>query len=190
MSNSPLPDLDSRVLSEPAAERLLAHASELDKRHGAGVTVADLRAAASEAGIATTAFDEALAELDEDQHSPTPAPRARAKSRSRVVIFTIALHVAVVAVAVMATRPSGQGQVARVPLLEETLVLECLAPAEAAEMILPLLRFKENQMQINPTRAPRVVNLRVTAEQLVQVKALLAPYEAADSRTCQTRPAK
>ncbi len=59
MQNRP-GDRDPEVLSEPAAARLLARASELDELRRAGTSVADLRAAAAEAGISAPAFDAAL----------------------------------------------------------------------------------------------------------------------------------
>ena len=57
------PNSDADVLPLGTAERLLARAAELDAGRRDGVSVAVLRAAAEEAGIARPAFEAALAEL-------------------------------------------------------------------------------------------------------------------------------
>jgi hypothetical protein len=64
----------SRSLSDDVARRLLARASEIDSDHSAELTLADLRQASLEAGIAPIAFEQALIELQEshsvsDSHS-------------------------------------------------------------------------------------------------------------------------
>ena len=70
---------DAERLPEDAARRLLARASELEAARGAELSVAELREAAREAGIAPAAFEQALAELrDEERAVPAvPAPRRR-----------------------------------------------------------------------------------------------------------------
>ncbi len=65
---------DAERMPEDAARRLLARASELEAARGAELSVAELREAAREAGIAPGAFDQALAEL----RSRDPAARAAA----------------------------------------------------------------------------------------------------------------
>jgi hypothetical protein len=54
---------DAERLPEEAARRLLARASELEAKRSSELTVAELREAAREAGIAPGAFEQALAEL-------------------------------------------------------------------------------------------------------------------------------
>ena len=54
---------DAERLPEEAARRLLTRASELEAARGAELSVAELREAAREAGIAPGAFEQALAEL-------------------------------------------------------------------------------------------------------------------------------
>jgi hypothetical protein len=54
---------DAERLPEKAARQLLARASELEAARVAEVSVAELREAAREAGIAPGAFEQALAEL-------------------------------------------------------------------------------------------------------------------------------
>ena len=70
------------VLSEPAAARLLARASELDATLAAGATLTDLRTAAAEAGISSGAFDAALAEMRAAEHAPAPDVTPRPRPRS------------------------------------------------------------------------------------------------------------
>ena len=53
---------DAERLPEEAARRLLERASELEAARSAELSVAELRAAAREAGIAPSAFEQALAE--------------------------------------------------------------------------------------------------------------------------------
>lgn len=54
---------DAERLSADAARRLLARASELEAARVTDLSVAELREAAREAGIAPSAFEQALAEL-------------------------------------------------------------------------------------------------------------------------------
>jgi hypothetical protein len=54
---------DAERLPEEAARRLLARASELEAARFAEPSIAELREAAREAGIAPSAFEQALAEL-------------------------------------------------------------------------------------------------------------------------------
>jgi hypothetical protein len=191
MPNSSPLDADTKVLSESSAARLLARARELDQLHSAGSTVADLRVAATEAGIAAPAFDAALAELQ--RGNVTRAPALRDRARRRVVIVTV--MVAVLAVATALVVASRRARITEVgisspPMLDDAIVLQCLAPAEAAEIIKPLLTLRANQVIVRATDAPRVLSLRATAAQLEQVKARLAPYEVAGSPTCRTRPVR
>ena len=65
MHKRPLAEPDAEVLPEQVASRLLTRASELDAAQRAGSAVAELRAAATEAGISSAAFDAALSELHE-----------------------------------------------------------------------------------------------------------------------------
>lgn len=65
------------VVSDTAAQRLIARAIELDARRSDVVSVAQLRDAVLEAGVSPAAFDAALAELRATLHlaaPPTPAP--------------------------------------------------------------------------------------------------------------------
>ena len=182
-------DSDAKVLAEPAAARLLERASQLDAAERSGSAIEDLRAAATEAGISTRAFDAALAEL-KDTPTPTPTPVApttrppRMVTRTRAILLGFLLSVGIVAVSrlVMPTTPASS-----VPMTEEAILLRCMTAVEAAELVRPLLTLRENTIVVRAAQAPRVLTLRVTAEQSRQVKQLLDQYEgAADG--CALRP--
>ena len=83
---------DAERLPEEAARRLLTRASELEAARGAELSVAELREAAREAGIAPGAFEQALAELR--AHNPaavaTPAP-SRLRRLARLWPFAVIL---------------------------------------------------------------------------------------------------
>ena len=70
---------DAERLPEEAARRVLARASELEAARGAELSVAELREAAREAGIASGAFEQALAEV----RARDPATRGPAPTRLR-----------------------------------------------------------------------------------------------------------
>ena len=74
-------ELDSEFLPDRQAARLLERASEMDVARTGGSSVADLRAAAAEAGISAHSFDAALAEM---QRAANPVVRvAQARPRGR-----------------------------------------------------------------------------------------------------------
>ena len=80
MSAPDRPELDQLRLSDAAARRLLARASELDVAHGRMVTISNLREAAIEAGISTQAFDAALRELQQQSAAQSVAAAAQARA--------------------------------------------------------------------------------------------------------------
>ncbi len=169
---------DPEVLSETVRTRLLERASELDAAYRAGGTVAELRAAAVEAGISAPAFDAALAELrDAEQTSlaqVTPQPRRR----SRVWAFT-AMVVGLFAVgSVGVSRRLVPTSAA--PMVERTLPLRCLSPEQAAELVRPLLHLPEN---IVYSRAG-VLTIRATPEQIENVRSVLNENENRASPAC------
>jgi hypothetical protein len=70
---------EARTIEMSAAHALLARAAELDVARPAAVTIGELRRAAAAAGIASRAFDAALAELhprEEAGDGRTPPRRA------------------------------------------------------------------------------------------------------------------
>ena len=89
MSDEPDQGGNARKLSDAEARRILARATEIDAV-SAGVSIADLREAAGQAGIASDAFDEALVELrsnaaSADPESSKPAPSIRRRLRSMLL---------------------------------------------------------------------------------------------------------
>ena len=72
-------------LPEEAARRLLARASELEAARVSELSVAELREAAREAGIAPSAFEQALAELR--ARNPSTAVRPAPTRLQRLARF-------------------------------------------------------------------------------------------------------
>jgi hypothetical protein len=181
-------DRDPEVLSEPNAARLLARASELDELRRAGSTVAELRAAAAEAGISAPAFDAALTELQQAGQAPLPDVRRPPRRRlGRVFTLAVASMLGILFGARMlfpvpgSSEPAGRVAELRIPL-------RCLTPDEATELVEPLLG--ESWNSVSSDRAiSRGIIVRATQEQLTQVQALLAKHEREGSATCNTRPA-
>ena len=72
---------DAERLPEEAARRLLQRASELEAARSADLSVAELRAAAREAGITASAFEQALAEFRGTDQSSAIALAQRRRGR-------------------------------------------------------------------------------------------------------------
>jgi hypothetical protein len=177
---------DPELLSEAAAARLLARASELDAAGRAGSEVADLRLAAAEAGISAHAFDAALAELQ--RAGQARAPDVSAPPRRRRLLWAFATGAAAIMAGGALTvwhdwTPAGP------PMVEEAMLLRCLSPGEAAELVRPHLTLRSNRVVYPAANASRVLTLRATPAQLQQVRSVLAAYEGTGSPACATRPA-
>lgn len=191
MSNRPPDPRDRKVFAQPEAERLLARASELDVVRRAGSDVSELRAAAAEAGISSQAFDAALAEMrgGADASSISLAsPRSRTRHWPWIAVAAL-----VMLFGGMVIVPRGAGVVAveavAATTTEEALLLRCVAPGEAAELVRPLLQNPWNTLVTNPEQAPRVLRVRGTPSKLAAVKAELAKYEGDGSAACPVAPA-
>jgi hypothetical protein len=165
------------------AERLLTRASELDALGRANSTLAELRAAAAEAGISSAAFDAALAEMKAETATPVPLAPAEARGRRNGWMRTVALlglmFAAVIGYRTMRIVPPAPAA----PLVEEVVLLQCLPAAEAAALVRPLLRSPEGTI-VMPADAPRALTIRATEEQLRRVKAAIEEAERASGRTC------
>jgi beta-lactamase regulating signal transducer with metallopeptidase domain len=74
-------------------------------------------------------------------------------------------------------------------MVEEPLLLRCLSPGEAAELLGPVLRRDSGMTVTHSAHAPRVLTVRATPAQLRNVKALLEQYEGAGSAACASQPA-
>jgi len=180
-------DRDSPVLSDLAAARLLSRASELDGAQRHGSKVDDLRQAAVEVGISTSAFEAALDEMqpEEPMNARTPDGHRRPLWLTpAVAVGAAALLLASALLIVRKPVPPG----APAGLVEEAILLRCLPPGDAAELVRPLLRDPSSTVTVQPQRAPHVLTVRTTPGQLQQVKEKLAEYESA-SPTCAARSA-
>jgi hypothetical protein len=177
---------DDEVLPDPVAARLLDRASQLDAALRTGAPVAELRAAAAEAGISAAAFDAALAELRaaEEQRTRQATERPR-RSRARPLAAVLLGLAAFASMAVFRrATPVDNAAAAAVPVVEQAFLLRCLSSGEAAELMRPLLQLPTNTIVHSPARAPRVLTVRGTAEQMASVKALLDKHESAGSAAC------
>lgn len=79
-------------ITDAQAREILARAAEIDRAQSQLTTVDALRAAAREAGIADSAFDEALLEIQRVERQPTPTV-APPRRRRRLVVMLLALAV-------------------------------------------------------------------------------------------------
>lgn len=181
---------DDEVLPEPVATRLIDRAIELDAAPRTGAPVAELRAAAAEAGISAAAFEAALAELraaeEQRTHKATGRPR---RSRARPFVAVLLGLAAFTGYAGLRRATPVDSAAAAVPVVEQAFLLRCLSPGEAAELIRPLLHLPANTIVHSPARAPRVLSVKGTADQMASVKALLDKHESAESAACASRPA-
>lgn len=98
--------------------------------------------------------------------------------------------VAVGALAVARGRTSaGAAGSPGVPTVEEAILLRCLAPGDAAELVRPLLSDRWSRVVIAPEHAPRVLTVRTTPAQMRRVRAAIAEDERAVRPGCAVRPA-
>lgn len=170
----PLPRSQPRreVLTDQMAQRILARAAELDAAQKAAVEVANLRAAAVEAGISSSAFDSALDEIQGDAQPPA-APSRRRGPRSRALILGASVLVVFGAMAV--TRAVAP---VRIPMAEQAFLLRCLPAGEAAELIRPMLG-PTSTVAVSPARAPSTLTVRSTPEHMARVRAFLDERDGA-----------
>lgn len=175
----PAPEVE--LLSEQDAARVLARASELDATHGSIDRVADLRAAAVEAGISSGAFDAALGELRAERRPVAPVLHGRAPRALRRWLVTTAGAVVLVAGLLLARMSPAP---ARPPMLEEAILLRCLPTADALALIRPVLARAPDTRVHTTAQAPRVLTIRAAPEQIREVRALLDRHEEPGSPAC------
>lgn len=157
-------DRDSERLATPVADRVLERASEFDALRNAGTSVAELRAAAAEAGISDVAFDAALGEV----RSST-----QRQGRTWALVAGMLATVAMLWLVLSLLMPTPVST----PVTEQAFLLRCLPVAEAGELIKPILNLPENSVVISPEHAPRVITIRGTPEQFRQIRTLFDKYE-------------
>lgn len=160
------------VLTDQVAQRILARAAELDAAQKAAVDVANLRAAAVEAGISPSAFDSALVEVRGGEQLPAPPPRRR-RARIRMLLLTVPVFILAGAFVV--------GRLVMpvpLPISEQAFLLRCLPPGEAAELVRPMLDDRST-VAFSPASAPRTVTIRSTPEGMAKVGAMLDERDGA-----------
>ena len=131
--------LDGEVLPEPVATHLLARACELDAARLHGTTVAELRAAAAEAGISPAAFDAALDELQDVEEARLPDVSGEHQPRTRRWALAAGVS-ALIAAGTLAVLQDRASSGAAGPMTEEAFLLRCLSPGDVAELVRPLGR--------------------------------------------------
>jgi len=171
------------VLSEPVRTRLLERATELDSAYRASGTVAELRAAAIEAGISGPAFDAALAELRDAEQSRASDARAQIKRRGRLRTFA-ATVVGLVALGSIGLARSATPPNAGTVMIEQSIQLRCLSSGQAADLARPYLGLPTNTVAYSPERRPGVLTLRATREQIDNVRSVLNRNDGAGSPAC------
>ncbi len=72
--------------------------------------------------------------------------------------------------------------------VEESVLLQCLTPEEAAEIVRPLLAHEWNAVVVNPESSPGRVRLRGRTFELSRAKAELAKFEGDGGADCPVAP--
>jgi len=170
---------DAEVLPAPVAERLLTRASELDAARTAGTAVAELRAAAAEAGISAGAFDAALGELRRADQAPSPVSAVSTR-RWRRLFFGLAGVGAIVLAAATIVIPTRLVGPATGNIVEHTIQLNCLSADKAVDLIRPLLKDPANTI-VRPGNASRTLIIHATPEQLQNVREAIDQVDNAQS---------
>lgn len=174
---------DRQILPDPVATRVLERASELEALRRAGASVADLRAAAVEAGISESAFEEALGEIQRAESAGAPDVRRPTRTRLRV-------GAAVTAVALLFTALYVIPRVAPAPasapaVIEQTFTLRCIPAHEAASMLRPIL-VRSGAISFS-MRIPTELKITGTPEQLRQAESILTEQDVPGSASCPVR---
>jgi type II secretory pathway component GspD/PulD (secretin) len=171
---------DREILPDPVATRVLARASELEALRVAGASVAELRAAALEAGISESAFEEALGEIQRAEDAGSPDVRRPIRTRVRIAAAVVAL--ALILTGIFASRmvvPAAATQVA------ETFTLRCIPANEAASMLRPVL-VQTGTISFS-MRIPTELTITGTPQQLEQARSILAEQDVPGSASCAAR---
>src|SRR5688500_4326532 len=174
---------DRQILPDPVATRVLERASELEALRRAGASVADLRAAAVEAGISESAFEEALGEIQRADSAGAPAVRRPTLRRLRVAAAVVAfalLGTAVYVIPRIAPAPESAAAV-----IEQTFTLRCIPANEAASMLRPIL-VRSGRISFS-MRIPTELKITGTRQQLLQAEWVLAEQDVPGSAACPVR---
>lgn len=182
MSDRRRVESDAEVLPALVAERLLKRASELDAARTAGTAVAELRAAAAEAGISPDAFDAALGELQKADQTPSPVSAVSTRRWRRLFLGLAGFGAIVLALATIVIPMRLVPATANMG--EHTIQLNCLSADKAVELIRPLLKDPANTI-VRPGNSTSTVIIHATPEQVQNVRAAIDPIDNAQS--CASR---
>ena len=162
------------VIPDAMSARVLTRASELDALRRAGATVAELREAATEAGISAEAFDAALAEVQSAEATPVVVrgSRTRLKAIAAAVALVIGLGLAFVTTRLVVPA-SAPGTV------EQTLEYRCLTPAQISELVRRVVNPQTTTITFSDA-SPAVFTIRATPAEIDKVESVLAEQE----KTC------
>ena len=171
---------ERKILPDRVATRVLERASELEALRRAGASVADLRAAALEAGISESAFEEALGEIQRAESAAVPQVRRPTRSRVRLAI-------AVSAFVLIVTGLYVSRRVAPAPpaVVQETFTLKCMPANEAASMLRPIM-LESGSIGFS-MRIPTELTITGTPDQLRQARSILAEQDVPGSPACPVR---
>ena len=166
------------MLSGTLATRVLERASEIDAQGGPPARVAELRAAALEAGISASAFDAALKEMQHAQQSAAArVPGMPIASRRRwlwgVTTGLVMFFIGGLLVTRMVAPPSSTAATT-----EEAFLLQCLSPADAAALVRPIISDASSSVRITDA-APNTITISATADRMARVQEVLATQDAA-----------
>ena len=174
---------DRQILPDPVATRVLERASELEALRRAGASVADLRAAAVEAGISESAFEEALGEIQRADSAGAPDVRRPTRFRLRVAAAVAAFALLFTGFFVLRTVvPSSESPSS---VADETFKLRCIPAHEATEMLRPIL-VRSGEVSFS-MRIPTELRIRGSPEQLQQARTILAEQDVPGSAACPVR---
>ena len=168
---------DSDVLPQAVSDRVLARASELDAALRSGASVAQLRTAALEAGISEAAFEAALAEVQ--RGGSVTEPRRPPWWRKSFLAFAVLFLLAGVGVtALRMILPAPVAPPAAVEIVEEPILLRCLAPEDAGALLAPVMKGENATIRVSSTDGGRVLTVSGTRAQVAEAKDVLARHEA------------
>jgi len=174
---------DRQILPDPVATRVLERASELEALRRAGASVADLRAAAVEAGISESAFEEALGEIQRAESAGAPEVRRPTRRRLRLVAAFAAFALLLAGLYVIPrVAPAPESPAA---VTEQTFTLRCIPANEAASMLRPIL-VRSGTISFS-MRIPTELKITGTREQLLQAEWILAERDVPGSAACPVR---
>lgn len=178
MTDSPRPPHDRSVLPGSLAARILERASEIDAQNGSRAQIAELRAAALEAGISGAAFDTALEELRHTQiTAPLRSQGLPIASRKRRLWGTVAGIFIVLVGGVLVHRMVFPPRT-MVGTTEEVILLRCLSTGDAAAIVRPIVSDANSSVHITDD-APHTITVRTTPDRMARVKTALSAQDAA-----------